>query len=207
MSTRTIFEIIGYVGTALVLVSFLMSSVYKLRVINTIGSLVSIVYGILVKVYPTVVLNVCLAAINIFYLVRYMNDKNEKLYSSTKADAEDSLVKFFITKYAEEIKKYFPSFDFAKCGANTARLIFCEDSFAGILLGKVSEDNTMDVLLDFTTPAYRDFSVGKFLYREIEKSNITKCRFAADIPQSYVYLRKVGYKRNGEVMELDLKKM
>lgn len=207
MNLRVIFEVIGYVGTALILVSFLMSSVYKLRVINTIGSLVSIVYGVLVKVYPTVVLNACLAAINIFFLVRYMNDKNEKLYSSTEVDVKDPLVEFFITKYAEEVKKYFPSFNLSECNANKARLIFCEDSFAGILLGRVSEDYTMDVLLDFTTPAYRDFSVGKFLYREIEKSAIYKCRFATDIPQSYVYLRKVGYKRNGDVMELDLKQI
>ena len=49
-----------------------------------------------------------------------------------------------------------------------------------------------------------DKSVGKFLYRELSKDGVNKCRFLADIPKSYVYLRKVGYKRVGDYMELEL---
>lgn len=202
MQTRIIFEIIGYVGTALVLVSFLMSSVYKLRVINTIGSLVSIVYGVLMHVYPTVVLNVCLALINVYYLWKMSSHKAERLYSTEAVSPSNSVVNNFLHKYEKEIKKYFPHFDMLNNDANTARLVFCEDAFAGVLIGKTEGDN-LDVYLDFTTPAYRDFSAGKYLYKDIEKSGIKKCFFKTDIPLSYVYLRKVGYKRNGEAMELE----
>lgn len=202
MQTRIIFEIIGYVGTALVLVSFLMSSVYKLRVINTIGSLVSIVYGVLMHVYPTVVLNVCLALINAYYLWKMSSHKAERLYSTEAVSPSNSVVNNFLHKYEKEIKKYFPHFDMHNSDANTARLVFCEDAFAGVLIGKTEGDN-LDVYLDFTTPAYRDFSAGKYLYKDIQKSGVKKCYFKTDIPLSYVYLRKVGYKRNGEAMELD----
>ena len=76
---RVIIEAIGYVGTALVLVSFLMTSVYKLRIINTAGSLISVIYGVIMQVYPTVVLNGALALINIFFLWRQMSYKSRKI--------------------------------------------------------------------------------------------------------------------------------
>ena len=37
MNSSVLIEMIGYVGSALVLISFLMTSVVKLRVINAIG--------------------------------------------------------------------------------------------------------------------------------------------------------------------------
>ncbi len=38
MREHAIFEVIGYVGSAFVLTSFLMASVVRLRVINSVGS-------------------------------------------------------------------------------------------------------------------------------------------------------------------------
>ena len=64
MDTATWIEIIGYAGSALVLVSFLMSSVVKLRIVNTIGSLIFAVYALIIKSYPTAILNICLVCIN-----------------------------------------------------------------------------------------------------------------------------------------------
>ena len=201
---RVIIEAIGYVGTALVLISFLMTSVYKLRIINTAGSLISVIYGVIMQVYPTVVLNGALALINIFFLWRFLSDKSEKIYSAGKTFATDPLVAVFLEKYKDEIAKFFPSFGVADLDPNIAYVIMCEDTFAGVLLGNVKENGDLDVYLDFVTGAYRDFSVGKFLYRELTRDGVKKCRFMADVPKSYVYLRKVGYKRNGDVMELTL---
>ena len=200
-----IFNVIGYAGTALVLISFLMSSVYKLRVINTIGSAVSAVYGILVHTYPTVALNSALAIINIFFLWRHFTDKSEKIYSAKPVSVTDESVRFFIDKYAGEIHEFFPSFDAVNITGNAAFLIFCEDTIAGVLIGKKNESGVLEIYLDFVTKTFRDFSVGKFLYREIAKTSVRKCRFLADIPKSYVYLRKIGYKRVGDYMELELK--
>ena len=53
MTTQMIFELIGYLGSVLVIVSMLMTSVVKLRVINTIGSVIFAVYALLIHSYPT----------------------------------------------------------------------------------------------------------------------------------------------------------
>ena len=41
MDAKMLLEIWGYIGSILVVVSMLMSSIVKLRVINTIGSVIS----------------------------------------------------------------------------------------------------------------------------------------------------------------------
>ena len=57
MDSSAIIEAVGYLGSALVLVSFLMSSVVKLRVVNTVGSLIFTVYALIIRSYPTAVMN------------------------------------------------------------------------------------------------------------------------------------------------------
>ncbi len=63
-------EIFGYFGTLLIIVSMMMSSVTKLRVINMCGSAVSAVYAVLTATYPIVVLNLFLIAVNLYKLLR-----------------------------------------------------------------------------------------------------------------------------------------
>ena len=101
MQNKIIFEIIGYVGSAFVLISFLMSTVIKLRVINSIGSLISVVYGLLIQAYPTVVMNLCLFIINCFYLVKMYRFKESFYIVDTKLS--DSCVQFFINLNKEDI--------------------------------------------------------------------------------------------------------
>ena len=52
MSIAMIIEIFGYIGCIFVIVSMLMTSVVKLRVINTVGSSISAVYA-MIGHFPT----------------------------------------------------------------------------------------------------------------------------------------------------------
>lgn len=64
-------EIIGYTASLLVLVSFLMKNVRKLRIINTIGCTVFIIYGILLGwSIPIILTNGAIVLINGYYLVK-----------------------------------------------------------------------------------------------------------------------------------------
>jgi len=63
-------EIIGYIGTAIVLVSMLMTSITKLRIINMCGGALSTVYALITGAMPVVVLNVALITINTVQLIR-----------------------------------------------------------------------------------------------------------------------------------------
>ena len=49
MNTSMIIELAGYLGSVLVVVSMLMSSVVKLRIINTAGSIISATYALIIQ--------------------------------------------------------------------------------------------------------------------------------------------------------------
>jgi hypothetical protein len=68
-------EIFGYIGTALVLLSMMMTSVAKLRWINMAGSLISMIYAAICGAMPVVLLNLGLIVINIVQLIRLYRGK------------------------------------------------------------------------------------------------------------------------------------
>ena len=99
METSKIFiEAFGYLGSALVLVSFLMVSVFKLRVVNSIGSIIFTIYAFIIHSYPTAIMNACLVMINIYYLIK-MSRKTDKEYDFVKSDLNDSLLQYTIAKF------------------------------------------------------------------------------------------------------------
>ena len=70
MTIEIILELIGYLGSLLVIVSMLMTSVVKLRVINTVGSVIFCGYALAIHSYPTAAMQVCLIIINIINLYK-----------------------------------------------------------------------------------------------------------------------------------------
>lgn len=63
-------EIFGYIGTALVVVSMMMTSLAWLRALNISGSVISAIYSALSGAWPIVVMNISLIVINAFHLIR-----------------------------------------------------------------------------------------------------------------------------------------
>ena len=72
-------EIIGYLGTAFVLASFMMSDIKKLRTVNIIGGLLWTVYGIIVGSSSIIVGNVLIVLIQGYKLYK-LATKREKYY-------------------------------------------------------------------------------------------------------------------------------
>ncbi len=71
-------EVFGYIGTALILLSMMMTSVVKLRIVNMTGSLISIIYAALNNTWPVVILNTGLIIINAFQLIRMKKEQGGK---------------------------------------------------------------------------------------------------------------------------------
>ncbi|GAA3610811.1 uroporphyrinogen decarboxylase [Flavivirga amylovorans] len=64
-------EWIGYAAMATVLISFLMKSVNKLRIVNSFGCLLFVFYGILLNPIsmPIIITNTAIFCINLYYLL------------------------------------------------------------------------------------------------------------------------------------------
>ena len=90
MDPKIWLEIFGYIGTALVLVSFLMHDIKWLRAVNMAGGAISLIYAIIMNTMPVVVLNGSLILINGVQLARILRReremKKEKEKSNNEAD-------------------------------------------------------------------------------------------------------------------------
>ena len=72
-----VIEIIGYLASAFLVMSFAFSkNVVKLRIIATVGCVLFVIYGFLLHAYPMVIANVIIVGINLYHL--FFNKKAKK---------------------------------------------------------------------------------------------------------------------------------
>ena len=64
-------EWIGYLAMSTVLISFLMKSIIKLRIVNSVGCLLFVFYGVMLNPLsiPIVLTNAIILCINLYYIV------------------------------------------------------------------------------------------------------------------------------------------
>ena len=105
MSTHMMVELVGYIGSILVLISFLMTSVVKLRIINAVGGTIFAVYAMIIQSYPTALMNFCLVGINIYYLVRLR--KSDRNYDFIEGKPGESMVQYMMDFYHTDIQVPF----------------------------------------------------------------------------------------------------
>ena len=167
-----------------------MSSVVKLRVINTIGSGIFAIYALAIASYPTALLNFGLVAINIYHLMRMR--KHDELFYAHTIDINNEFLKSFIMYNGKDIQRHSDNYTLGSTDANTAIFVYCDLTAAGVLIGKNNGDGTLRIDLDYATPEYRDFRVGKFLYKKLADMGFNKVTIKAHETE-IEYLTKMGF--------------
>jgi hypothetical protein len=77
-------EIFGYMGTALVIISMMMTSVLKLRIFNMCGGLITLIYSVCYQAWPVVLMNACIISINLYKIIMHLRQ-----HKGEKASAEE----------------------------------------------------------------------------------------------------------------------
>ncbi|QOY35366.1 YgjV family protein [Anaerobacillus isosaccharinicus] len=196
-------EWLGYLASLIVLISLLMSSIIKLRWINLLGSSLFSLYGFLIGALPVGLMNLGIAIINIYYLVKiYSASAKNEYFKLLSIERDSEYFHHFLNFYKEGLKKYT---DPSKLKANTYEVSFYilrNMVPAGVFLGSKYDDNTLKVELDFVIPEYRDFKTGHFIYEESKDYFLDK---GFDRLISYSsndghidYLRKMGFEEKEE---------
>lgn len=191
MDTSLIIEIAGYLGSVLVVISMLMSSVVKLRIINTTGSSISAVYALIIHSYPLALMNICLVIINIYNLAKLL--KPGQHYTLVNVKPDDTFVEYFLNYYKDDILNFFPEKNTDTNLVETAYLICCGDVPAGLMLGNITENGVLDISVDYSSPKYRDCSLGTFLYAKLPEKGIHKLVYSKEPGQHRQYLEKMGF--------------
>ena len=195
MSGKDILEIAGYIGSALVLISFLMTSVVRLRIVNMAGSLISFIYALLIRSYPLALMNCALVLINLYFLWKI--SRTGKEYVLVDTAPEDPVLTHFLEEYRADIEKCFPGIDLSG-EKNYAGLILCEDAPAGIVLGR-REGEALDLLLDYSLPRYRDYSLGKFLRKALPERGVAELCYAGPLSENHLkYMEEMRFEKQAD---------
>lgn len=191
-------EWLGYLASLIVLISLLMSSIIRLRWINLLGSTLFSLYGFLLGALPVGLMNLGIAIINIYYLVKIYSASAKKEYFKTLSFEKDSeYFHHFLNFYKEGLKKFaHPS----KLKANTYDVSFYilrNMVPAGLFLGSKYDENTLEVAVDFVIPEYRDFKIGSFVYEDCKdqflNKGYTRLISYSSTDNHIKYLRKMGF--------------
>ena len=209
METAMIYEIIGYVASALVAISVLMTSILRLRVINLVGSSVFVVYGLLIGAYPVALVNFIIVLINIYQLNKLLKLEDE--FSLLDVDSESDYLKQFIDFHHPEIEKFYPEFFINSLNtAESQIVIFVLRNMlpVGLFIAKGSEGERAVVKLDYVIPGYRDFKVGQYLYREKKdffvSQGISQLISYSGNDAHQQYLERMGFERDFSTSERKL---
>ena len=193
MPERTLIEIVGYIGSALVLISFLMTSVVKLRLVNMAGGIISFVYSLIIGAYPLAFMNIALVLINLFFLWKIKHSKKD--YRLVELEPDSKVLTYLLEEYQEDIAACFPGLKPEPKGADHCCLLLNEDTPAGLVLAK-EENRDLHLLLDYSLPKFRDFSLGSFMAESFRERGYARLCYSGPDENHRKYLEKMHFQQD-----------
>lgn len=197
MEANAAVEIVGYVASALIVVSITQKSILKLRLFGFMGGLTFLMYGVIIEAYPIAIVNLIGASIHAWYLRKLIRRK-EEVFRLLHVAPDSEYVRRFIEFYADDIQGRFQPEFVHDPDADTITAFTLRDMVpAGLFIGARRDDGSVEVLLDFAIPQYRDFAIGSFLYSEgaglLADVSATVLWSTASNPEQARYLRRMGF--------------
>ena len=119
-------------------------------------------------------------------------------YDLVESSPSDGMLQYTVNRQKSDIETYFPGIQLDFSNANSAYLVCYKGSPAGIFVGCRKEDSSMEILLDYSLPEFRDFSIGKFLFSKLSECGITSLSYNGPVEKHQDYLDKNGFVKTGD---------
>ena len=163
---------IGYLASLFLAISLLVSNDLKFRWINSLGNICFLTYGIFITAFPIILTNGVLLLINIYYLVKIHNTKEN--FDMVEFPANDELIAKFLSFHYEDIKLYFPQFYTIDPEDEIRFAVLRDMVIANVFIAKLCSDGSAEVKLNYTVARYRDYQVGRFIFDKEKKFLLSK---------------------------------
>jgi hypothetical protein len=201
-------EILGYAASLITAVSLMMASHVRLRLLNLLGSSVFAVYGFLIHAYPVGALNVFIAVVDLYFLLRIVRVRT--VFTLLPMPALDTYFERFLAFHEADIARFFPGFT-ATGAARTASpddggmvlYLLRNMVTAGVFIAHrdAADPTTLHVDLDYVTKEFRDYRTGRFLFEEqagfFREQGVARIVAEAHTDSHAKYLKSVGFEEEG----------
>jgi hypothetical protein len=201
-------EILGYAASVITAVSLMMASHVRLRLLNLVGSSVFAAYGFLIHAYPVGALNVFIAVVDLYFLLRIARVRT--VFTLLPMPARDTYFERFLAFHEADIGRFFPGFsatETAKAAnpAEGAMVLYLLRNMvtAGVFVAHrdATDPATLHVDLDYVTKEFRDYRTGRFLFEEqavfFREQGVARIAAEARTDSHATYLKSIGFESNG----------
>jgi len=192
-------DLIGWSGSALLVVSLMQARVLRFRVLNLIACVVLTGFNAVLQIWPMVAMNVVLCLINLWHISKLVGSRHDAAaYDVLEVGPDDEYLRHVLRVHGADILRFQP--DLVWDGAAPGRAAFLVqrgDETVGVVLVRDDGDGVARVMLDYVTPRFRDFSPGEFVWR---RSNVLRERgfHRVETPAHMVgaYYGRLGFERD-----------
>lgn len=199
-------DALGWGGSALLVYSLLQSRVLRLRVLNLVACVILTLFNALIAVWPMAAMNLALAVINTWFIVRLLQDRHdEAAYEVLEVRPDDEYLRHVLRVHEADILRFQPDLLWDPSDDdNHAYLVQRGDETVGLVLLR-AEGETAQVLLDYVTPRFRDFTPGEFVWRRSGLLRDSGFRRVVTPPQMVgAYYDRLGFRRERDSYVLDV---
>jgi hypothetical protein len=159
-------DVIGWLGSALLVYSVMQARVLRFRVLNLAACVVLTGFNAALGIWPMVAMNIALCAINLWHVRRLVGTRHdEATYQVIAVPPEDAFLGHLLEVHGADVLRFQPDFHLDRGEPDLmAFLVLVGDSAVGIVLVRAVGGGTAQIVLDYVTPTYRDFSPGRFIF-------------------------------------------
>lgn len=200
MDTALLYELVGYLASALVVLSLVMASVLRLRIIGFAGAVVFSTYGVLIGSVPVIVTNVAIIVVHGYHLSRILRDRSANSYFEVlRWPIGGVYLPRFLAFHAEDIRRSQPGFEGLQ-DDHLAWVVLRDAVPVGLVLARHDGSGTAHIDLDYVTPEHRDFTAGTTLFDSgavFAADGISEVVASADTELHRRYLERMGFTSAG----------
>lgn len=186
-------DLLGYTASFIILVSLTMKSIVKLRWINAAGSLLFVVFAYLTRSAPTVVMNLGIIFIDLFFVLKISKVRAD--YDLVKAERGSAMLDFFYQKHRIDIEQIFGEAAFED--ARGFSYFTCNGEIAGLFAWKDVSPTECQILIDYVTPPYRDLKIGTWFFSKqlpfFQEKGYTLFVYENVGKEHWKYLERIGF--------------
>jgi hypothetical protein len=195
MDTPFLVTVIGYVGSAFVVASLSMRSILRLRIIGLAGALTFVAYGYLIDAWPVVLTNVVIVVIHLAFMRELVTAR--EYFRILEVRPESRYLDYFLERHQTEIAEIWPDFPGERMEGQLVLFVLRDLVPAGLFIADVESAEALRLRLDYVIPGYRDFKVGRYLYRRgsLYDRGFRTIVAESSNPRTTKYLGRMGFRQ------------